>query len=53
MKVIHIISSISRLNGGPSRSSRALVAALSKAGCEAFLLTSACLRLPYLRRVVQ
>ena len=39
MKVIHIISSISRLNGGPSRSSQALVAALSKAGCDAWLLS--------------
>ena len=38
MKVVHIISSISREGGGPSRSSQALVAALEGAGCETWLL---------------
>ena len=38
MKVVHVISSISREGGGPSRSSQALVAALEGAGCETWLL---------------
>ena len=39
MKVVHIISRISREGGGPSRSSQALVAALNAAGCETWLLS--------------
>lgn len=38
MKVLHVISGISRQGGGPSRSSQGLVAALNRAGCEAQLL---------------
>lgn len=49
MKVIHIILSISRLSGGPSRLDQVLV----ETGCGAILLTSVCLRQPYLRRIVQ
>lgn len=39
MKVVHIISGISRNSGGPSRSSQGLVAALNAAGVEAWLLS--------------
>ena len=42
MKVVHVISGISRAGGGPSRSSQALVAALNGAGCEAWLLSCSC-----------
>lgn len=37
MKVLHVISGISRKAGGPSRSSQGLVAALSKAGIDAWI----------------
>lgn len=39
MKIIHIISGISRNSGGPSRSSQGLVAALNAAGVETWLLS--------------
>lgn len=39
MKVVHIISGISRNSGGPSRSSQGLVAALNAAGVETWLLS--------------
>lgn len=39
MKVFHVISSISRQGGGPSRSSQGLVAGLCAAGVEAWLMT--------------
>lgn len=39
MRVIHVISSISRSGGGPSRSSQALVSSLCSAGCDAWLLS--------------
>ena len=39
MRVIHVISSIDRSGGGPSRSSQALVASLRRAGCDACLLS--------------
>ena len=39
MKVLHVISSISRQGGGPSRSSQGLVAGLCAAGVEAWLMT--------------
>ncbi len=41
MRVVHVISGISRSGGGPSRSSQALVASLNGAGCEAWLLSCA------------
>ena len=37
MKVLHVISSIGRDGGGPSRSSQGLVAALCKAGVDAWI----------------
>lgn len=37
MKVLHVISGISKSGGGPSRSSQGLVAALNDAGCNAEL----------------
>ena len=37
MKVLHVISGISRKAGGPSRSSQGLVAALCKAGVDAWI----------------
>ena len=37
MKVLHVISGISRSAGGPSRSSQGLVAALCKAGVDAWI----------------
>ena len=39
MKVLHVISSISRSSGGPARSGQGLVAGLNHAGVEAWLLT--------------
>lgn len=39
MRVLHIISSISRQGGGPSRSSQGLVAGLCAAGIDAWLMT--------------
>ncbi len=39
MKIIHIITGISRNSGGPARSSQGLVAALNHAGVEAWLLS--------------
>lgn len=39
MNVLHIISSISRQGGGPSRSSQGLVAGLRAAGIDAWLMT--------------
>ena len=39
MRALHIIQSISRSNGGPSRSVQGLVAGLNSAGVEAWLLT--------------
>ena len=39
MKALHIIKSLSRSSGGPSRSVQGLVAGLNKAGIEAWLLT--------------
>ena len=39
MKVLHVIGSISRTGGGPSRSSQGLVAALRGQGIEAWLMT--------------
>ena len=37
MKVLHVISGISRKSGGPARSSQGLVAALCKAGVDAWI----------------
>ena len=37
MKVLHVITGISRKGGGPSRSSQGLVAALCKAGVDAWI----------------
>ncbi len=39
MKVLHVISSLSRESGGPSRSAQGLVAGLNRAGVEAWLMT--------------
>ncbi len=39
MRVVHIITDISRKSGGPSRSSQGLVAALNQAGVDAWLMT--------------
>lgn len=39
MRVLHIISSISRQGGGPSRSSQGLVSGLCAAGVDAWLMT--------------
>lgn len=39
MKVLHIISGLSRSSGGPSRSAQGLVAALGAVGVEAWLMT--------------
>lgn len=39
MTVLHIISSLSRGGGGPSRSAQGLVAGLNKAGAETWLMT--------------
>lgn len=39
MKVLHVISSISRQSGGPSRSVQGLVAGLNAVGIEAWLMT--------------
>ena len=39
MKVLHVIPSISRNTGGPSRSVQGLVAGLNAVGVEAWLLT--------------
>ena len=39
MKVLHVISSLSRGGGGPSRSAQGLVAGLNHAGIEAWLMT--------------
>ena len=39
MRVVHVISGISRRSGGPSRSVQGLVAGLNAAGVEAWLLT--------------
>ena len=37
MKVLHVISGISKKSGGPSRSSQGLVAALCEAGVDAWI----------------
>ena len=42
MKVLHVISSLSRSAGGPSRSVQGLVAGLCSAGIEAWLLSLQC-----------
>ena len=39
MKVLHVISSLSRDGGGPSRSAQGLVAGLNRAGVETWLMT--------------
>ena len=39
MKVLHVISSLSRGGGGPSRSAQGLVAGLNRAGVETWLMT--------------
>ena len=39
MTALHVISSISRQGGGPSRSSQGLVAGLCAAGVDAWLMT--------------
>lgn len=39
MKVLHVISSLSRDGGGPSRSAQGLVAGLNRAGIETWLMT--------------
>ena len=39
MKVLHVISGLSRSSGGPSRSAQGLVAALGAVGVEAWLMT--------------
>lgn len=39
MKVLHVITSLSRSSGGPSRSVQGLVAGLNAAGVEAWLMT--------------
>ena len=39
MKVLHVISSLSRGGGGPSRSAQGLVAGLNRTGVEAWLMT--------------
>lgn len=39
MKVLHVVSSLSRDGGGPSRSAQGLVAGLNRAGIEAWLMT--------------
>ncbi len=41
MKVVHIISGISKASGGPSRSVQGIVFALNQAGVEAWLVTCA------------
>ena len=39
MKVLHVITSLSRHGGGPSRSAQGLVAGLNRAGVETWLMT--------------
>ena len=39
MRLLHVITGISRASGGPSRSAQGLVAALNRAGVEAWLTT--------------
>ena len=39
MRVLHVISALSRNGGGPSRSAQGLVAGLNRAGVEAWLMT--------------
>ena len=39
MKVLHVISSLSRTGGGPSRSAQGLVAGLNRTGVETWLMT--------------
>ena len=39
MRILHVISSLSRDGGGPSRSAQGLVAGLNRAGVEAWLMT--------------
>lgn len=42
MKILHVINSLSRSCGGPSRSVQGLVAGLNSAGIEAWLMTLQC-----------
>lgn len=51
MRVVHIISGISRDSGGPSRSSQGLVAALNGAGVETWLLSCTPNEAPWLSGV--
>lgn len=51
MKVLHIISSISREGGGPARSSQGLVASLRYAGVDAVLVSCACGDIPWIKGV--
>ena len=51
MKVLHVISSLSRSAGGPSRSVQGLVAGLCSAGIEAWLLSLQCGDKPWVEGV--
>lgn len=53
MRVIHVISGISRSSGGPARSSQGLVAALNAAGVEAWLVSCAVGERPWLSGVTR
>ncbi len=53
MRVIHVISGISRSSGGPARSSQGLVAALNAAGVEAWLVSCAVGERPWLPGVTR
>ena len=47
MKVLHVISGISRTSGGPSRSVQGLVAGLNRVGVDAWLMTIAHGEMPW------
>jgi hypothetical protein len=49
MRVLHVISSLKRSGGGPSRSTQGLVAGLNAAGVDAWLLTLNHSDLPWIK----
>lgn len=51
MRVLHVISSISRQGGGPSRSSQGLVAGLCAAGVDTWLMTLQHGEMPWIKGV--
>ncbi len=53
MRVVHIISDISRKSGGPARSSQGLVVALNQAGVDAWLVTCTCGEEPWVEGLTQ